>query len=465
MIARYCLSHRPFILGFTTFITALLIAQGVTAQRPSVAEMQAQIDALTHPYDEPAAQVRTTLDILPVFQEAVAKTYFRTGVAPVNRTMAGLSPEPYDTQTSFIENVDINDGDIVVEYGNDADPTLLGRRLVFSPYVSADSTVLWRCGDNPINGNVSRMYGSSSSVTSNIPASAYPNPCILKSQAGGPDETVAAQARTALDIVPAFMDAVAKTYLETGTAPVNREVAGLSPDATDTQTSYIAAVDINNGDIVVRYGNYANALLAVDGVLVFQPYVSVDNTIVWRCGNNPIVAGVIPMPGSYSSEYTTLDGRYTPRPCILKAYASGVDETLNAQVLEPFDVVASFQEAVEAAGAALGTPSEPIAPANREEAGLSSVGQDTVGLYFESVDIVDGAIVVEYGNLVNAMLAGRRLMWTPWESVDGTIVWTCGYVQPVPGIQPMGTASGGNTAGPNYTDISPMYLPSQCRDY
>ena len=59
--ARYSPVH--FLVGFLLLLAAMLLTPGVNAQRPSVAEMQAQVDALTVPYDEPAAQVRSALDI------------------------------------------------------------------------------------------------------------------------------------------------------------------------------------------------------------------------------------------------------------------------------------------------------------------------------------------------------------------------------------------------------------------
>jgi type IV pilus assembly protein PilA len=460
MIAPHSLPHRFFVAGSAAFIASLLFAQGVHAQRPSVADMQAQIDALTFPYDEPAAQVRTALDILPVFQDAVARTYFQNGVVPVDRTESGLSQSPADTQTSFISSVAIVNGTVVFRFGNDADASLQNKELAFTPYATADSTVIWKCGNNPIISGVSSL--GSPAIASSIPAAAHPNPCILKANAAGPDLAVSEQVKTALDVAPAFMDAVARTYLETGAAPVNREEAGMSPNATDTQTNYISAVDIVDGAVVVTFGNYANALLAGQQ-FSFNSYASADGTVVWRCGNDPIIAGVTPI-GGYDQP-TSLLGKYAPRPCITKAYPAGSDDTIKAQILEPFGVVASFQAAVEAAGVTLGSASQPVAPVDRMEAGLSPNAQDTVGHYFESIEIDNGVITVTYGNEINSIIQyfGGQLSWTPYESVDGTIVWVCGDAQPVVGTQLMGTASGGNTPGYNNSSVDHKYLPPQCR--
>jgi hypothetical protein len=299
-----------------------LFAQGVNAQRPSVAEMQAQIDALTFPYDEPAAQVRTVLDILPVFQDAVARTYFQTGVAPFDRLEAGLSMQAMDTQTSFISAVDISDGRIYFTFGNDADPSL------------------------------------------------------------------------------------------------------------------------------------------TDKVISFIPYSSPDDTVVWRCGNNPIPAGLYELAGSgYQPEYTDIPASAHPQPCILKVNAAGPDLSINAQVLEPFELVETFKDAVEAAAVVLGSPSQPYAPSTRTEAGLSPNATDTIGHYFSSVEIYEGVISVYYdGDDASAVLQGKELAWTPYVSPDGTISWLCGYASVLTGTEPMD-----GTPGYNSTNMEPRYLPPQCR--
>jgi hypothetical protein len=130
-----------------TFLFAILLMQGVNAQRPSVAEMQAQIDALTYPYDEPAAQVRTALDILPTFQEAVVRSFRTMGEVPANRSEAGLTALATDTSTSIISAVGIVNGSIVFTFnGFQADASISGKTLTFTPYETPDMTVVWRCG-------------------------------------------------------------------------------------------------------------------------------------------------------------------------------------------------------------------------------------------------------------------------------------------------------------------------------
>ncbi|MGI9329176.1 MAG: pilin [Gammaproteobacteria bacterium] len=323
--ARFPLLGQALLL-----LAAICLAPTVSAQRPSVADLQAQIDALTFPYDEPAAQVRTALDLLPFFQEAVARSFRETGVPPADREAAGLTQDPADTQTSFIEGVDIINGSILFIFGNDADPTLTQTLLSFTPHESEDKTITWQCGDESQPANTVPLGTNGPGPAANylpttIPASAQPNPCILQSQPGG------------------------------------------------------------------------------------------------------------------------------------------FAEIIRAQVLEPFGVLETIQDAVETAGAALGSPAAPQPPAGRTEAGLTNNSSDTSGRYFSDIDIFNGTITVFYGQEAHEDLKYQILSFTPYETPDGTIIWSCGFASPPQGSL-MGSANGGDIALDGPTTVEPRYLPYFCRE-
>jgi hypothetical protein len=312
-------------------VIGILLTQSVNAQRPSVADLQAQIDALTFPYDEPAAQVASALDLLPLFQHAVVEYFRQTGGVPANRLYAGLTPNGTDTQTSFVSGVDIIDGTIVVTYGNDADPLIANQLMTFTPYESPDGSVVWRCGN---------------------------------------------------DLTPSG------SFVPLGSS-------GPGPAA-------------------------------------------------------PYLPPTIP-PSTH------------PSPCLLEAQ-SGPDEVIRAQVLEVFDVLETIQDAVEAAGAALGSPSAPVPPQNRVEAGLTQYSDDTRGIYFSDVEILDGTIVVHYYGAANESIRGMNLAFQPYESGDGTIAWRCGNA-PAPSGNPMGSAAGWPVSPPSssITSVEHRFLPHACR--
>jgi type IV pilus assembly protein PilA len=108
-------------------------------------------------------------------------------------------------------------------------------------------------------------------------------------------------------------------YLNTGEAPANRVQAGLSTDATDTSGKYVASVDVDNGVLVVMFGNEANAEIA--GLTVtMTPYETNDRGVVWRCGAAAPPAGLQLLGtagGGNTSVYIapTIGEQYLPAPC------------------------------------------------------------------------------------------------------------------------------------------------------
>jgi type IV pilus assembly protein PilA len=102
------------------------------------------------------------------------------------------------------------------------------------------------------------------------------------------------------------------------------------------------------------------------------------------------------------------------------------------------------------------------APANRTVAGLSANTADTTGKYVSGVDVDNGVIVVTFGYEANAALNGLTVTMTPYEAVDGGVVWRCGAA-PAPTVPLMGTSGGGNAAVYLAPTVPSEYLPSSCR--
>jgi len=97
------------------------------------------------------------------------------------------------------------------------------------------------------------------------------------------DYTIRAQVSEGLNLAAAAKAAVAESFLNRGTAPANRTVAGMSPNSADTNGKYVTDVNVTGGAILVTYGNEANANIN-QKTLQIVPYVTPDNSIAWRCG-------------------------------------------------------------------------------------------------------------------------------------------------------------------------------------
>jgi hypothetical protein len=70
------------------------------------------------------------------------------------------------------------------------------------------------------------------------------------------------------------------------------------------------------------------------------------------------------------------------------------------------------------------------------------------GNYVTEIEVIDGVILIHYGNAANRLIAGGTLSLHPATGRDGDIEWTCGYAAGDDGMD---------------TDIAPKYLPSMCR--
>lgn len=87
------------------------------------------------------AQVSEGLNLANVAKAAVAEAYSDTGGIPSDEDSAGL-----DLAGTFLSDIEIVGGNVVVHYGNRAHPSIAGQMLVIAPYASSDGDLTWVCG-------------------------------------------------------------------------------------------------------------------------------------------------------------------------------------------------------------------------------------------------------------------------------------------------------------------------------
>ena len=132
--------------------------------------------------------------------------------------------------------------------------------------------------------------------------------------------------------------------------------------------------------------------------------------------------------------------------------------TVRAQVAEGIQVVARGKATIAEAFFVDGE-----APPDRTAARMSANPTDTSGKYVQQVDVVDGVLVVTFGNEANASIAGLTLTITPYETAELTVVWRCGSSPAPAGLSPIGTSAGGNAAVYIAPTVPDRYLPASCR--
>lgn len=132
------------------------------------------------------AQVSEGLNMAAHAKAPVADAFLNDGEAPSNRLVAGLSANPTDTSTKYVQSVDIDDGVVVIMFGNDANAEINGLTVTLTPYETNDGSIVWRCGTatvpgggtlNPIGtagGGVAATYIAPTVPDQYLPASCRP---------------------------------------------------------------------------------------------------------------------------------------------------------------------------------------------------------------------------------------------------------------------------------------------------
>ncbi|MBT8102158.1 MAG: pilin [Gammaproteobacteria bacterium] len=92
------------------------------------------------------AQVAEALNMAASAKTPVVDAYHQTGRPPAGRVESGMSPLPEDTRGNYVAGVDISDGRIDITFGNDAHAEIFGRTISFTPYLSGQNSISWRCG-------------------------------------------------------------------------------------------------------------------------------------------------------------------------------------------------------------------------------------------------------------------------------------------------------------------------------
>ena len=126
--------------------------------------------------------------------------------------------------------------------------------------------------------------------------------------------TVRAQVAEGLQMAAGAKVPIVDEYTNSGVAPIDRTAAGMSPNPTDTRGSYVSQVDVVNGRVDIMFGGPRAHQAIIGQTLSLTPYVSLGNSIVWRCGNAGAPGGAL-LPGGANHLPATVEARYLPSSC------------------------------------------------------------------------------------------------------------------------------------------------------
>ncbi len=91
-------------------------------------------------------QLQEGMDFIEPLKTLIEEYFNEKQQVPTQRADLQLSVDPSDSVTEWIGAVDVQQGVIIITYGNQADAVLQGQTLTFTPYETETGHILWRCG-------------------------------------------------------------------------------------------------------------------------------------------------------------------------------------------------------------------------------------------------------------------------------------------------------------------------------
>ena len=95
------------------------------------------------------AQVAEALNMAIGAKAPIIDAYNMTGQPAADRAAAGMTPLPTDTQGKFVGQVNVVNGRVDIQFGNDAHQDIFGETVSVTPYLMNGGTIVWRCGSAP----------------------------------------------------------------------------------------------------------------------------------------------------------------------------------------------------------------------------------------------------------------------------------------------------------------------------
>ena len=106
------------------------------------------------------AQVAEGIHMAAGAKVPVVDAYNMDGEPPAGRIEAGMSPNATDTKGKYVVSVDIVNGRVDVEFGNEAHVEIQGDKVYFTPYMKDGGSFIWRCGNAPEPLNAEVLTGA-----------------------------------------------------------------------------------------------------------------------------------------------------------------------------------------------------------------------------------------------------------------------------------------------------------------
>jgi type IV pilus assembly protein PilA len=128
------------------------------------------------------AQVTEGLSLASAAKATISESFTNTGIAPADRTAAGMSPNATDTSGNYVVSLLVTNGVITITYSattpHRANANIDGKTLTLVPYLAVDQSVIWKCRvlGSAASPSLKFMDGAADSIGT-VPAKYAPAEC------------------------------------------------------------------------------------------------------------------------------------------------------------------------------------------------------------------------------------------------------------------------------------------------
>jgi len=124
------------------------------------------------------AQVAEGLQLAASAKVPIVDSFTKSGVAPIDRAAAGMSPIPTDTRGAYVNQVVVTNGRIDIMFsGPRAHQDIIGQTLSVTPYMSARNSIIWRCGNAPAPVGAALLTGGANHLPPTVESRYLPSSC------------------------------------------------------------------------------------------------------------------------------------------------------------------------------------------------------------------------------------------------------------------------------------------------
>ena len=130
------------------------------------------------------AQVSEGINLAAATKAVITTSFVNRGKAPANRVEAGLSANATDSSGTYVSQIDLTNGVLVVTYGGSANAAISGLTVTLTPYETKELSVVWRCGYGNAPAGLSEL-GTLSGINTavyippTVPPQYLPSSCRL----------------------------------------------------------------------------------------------------------------------------------------------------------------------------------------------------------------------------------------------------------------------------------------------